>query len=276
MTAQTRDSYPLGRSQAETERLMWSARQMQVSIRSFLEEAGVEPGMKVLDVGSGAGDIAFLAAEVVGPAGSVTGIDLNDTILDTARKRASESGAGNVRFVTARIPDDLRSLDNDYDAIIGRRVLCYIPEPAKALEALLMHARSGAIVAFQEIDWTIWAQHSFPLAPYYEQVWGLIYRAFLAGGTDMSMGTGLYAIFLDAGLPEPLMKAEAGVGSPMAGLPFTMNLLRSTRETIIREGIAPAEDVDPDVVEQRLRAEYAELRTVVTGGFEVRAWARKP
>ena len=169
MTTQTRDSYPLGRSQAETERLMWSAKQMQVSIRRFLEDAGIEPGMKVLDMGSGAGDIAFLASEVVGPAGSVTGIDLNETILETARKRAAESGAANVKFVTGSVPGDLQALDRDYDAIVGGRVLCYIPSP-EALEALVQHARSGAIVAFQEIDWTVWAQTSFPLSPAYEQL----------------------------------------------------------------------------------------------------------
>ena len=276
MTAQTRDNYPLGRSQSETERLMWSATVLRSSITRFLEDAGIKPGMRVLDVGCGAGDVALIAAGMVGPTGSVVGIDLNEKVLETAGQRLTELGVNNVSYVLGRIPDDLARVDRDFDAIVGRRVLCYVLNAAAALSSLLGHAKSGAVVAFQEIDWTIWAQHSFPIASYYEQVWGWIRRALEAGGTDMAMGTGLYATFIDAGLPEPLMKAEAGIGSPSASLPFTLNLLRSTHETMIREGIALAQDVDPEVVERRLRAEMAEMRTVVTGGFEVQAWARKP
>lgn len=275
MTQQTADRYPLGRSQSETDRLMWSARQLRTSIEQFLKDAGVEPGMKVLDVGCGAGDVSLIAGEIVGQQGSVVGIDLNEKIVETARSRLVESGVSNVSYVHGRIPEDLNRLDRDFDAIVGRRVLCYIPNATAALAALLEHAKPGTVVGFQEIDWKVWGQQSFPVSSYFEAVWGWVQRAFEAGGTDMRMGTNLYKTFLDAGLPEPLMKAEAGIGGS-ASLPFAMNILRSTRETIIREGIAPADEVEPEVVEQRLRAEFVKLRTVVTGGFEVKAWARKP
>src|SRR6185295_18276921 len=141
MSEATVDKYALGRSSGETERLIWSAKQLRLSITRFLEDAGIETGMKVLDVGCGAGDVSFLAAELVGPRGRVVGIDLNDAILETARTRAREAGHGNVTFLNKRIPDGLSGLDTDFDAVIGRRVLCYIPSPDEALRALLTRVR---------------------------------------------------------------------------------------------------------------------------------------
>jgi ubiquinone/menaquinone biosynthesis C-methylase UbiE len=248
---------------------------MRMPIRRFLEEAGLSQGMKVLDIGCGAGDVSVLAAEIVGPSGSIVGIDLNGAILDTARARVSEGELTNVTFQQARIPDGLKDVAADFDALVGRRVLCYIPSPHEALQALLAHMPSGGIVAFSEVDWTVWSQNSFPLSPAFDEVWGWIYKAFEAGGNEMAMGTKLYQVFVDSGLPEPTMRAEAGIG-PASALNFPLTLLRSVRETILREGIASAEDTEPEAVRARLTKELTATKSVITGGFEVRAWATKP
>jgi SAM-dependent methyltransferase len=276
LASKIEDKYPLGRSQEAAERLITIAQEMRVSIQRFLVEAGLSSGMKVLDVGCGAGDVSFLVADIIGPSGSVLGIDLNANIIQTARSRAREAGAGNVEFQTVRIPDELDAIASDFDAIVGRRVLCYIPSAVDALRALVTHLRSGGIVAFKEVDFTVWSQNSFPVSPAYEQLWGWISRAFEAGGTDMAMGTRLYPVFLEAGLSEPVMRAEAGIGPATSTVRFAMSLLTSVRDTILREGIATAADIDPEGVQARLARDFAESPTVVTGGFEVSAWATKP
>jgi SAM-dependent methyltransferase len=71
--------------------------------------AGLEPGMRVLDVGSGAGDVALLAAEFVGPEGEVVGVDVDGAALKVARGRAHALGLRNVSFVEG-------------DAVIRRRI----------------------------------------------------------------------------------------------------------------------------------------------------------
>jgi hypothetical protein len=71
------------------------------------------------------------------------------------------------------------------------------------------------------------------------------------------------------------MRAEAGIG-PASALNFPLTLLRSVRETILREGIASAEDTEPEAVRARLTKELTATKSVITGGFEVRAWATKP
>src|SRR5437016_5059168 len=97
--SKTEDTYVLGRSEAETQRLMRASRMMDLPLHHLFEDAGITAGMRVLDIGSGAGDVAITAAEVVGPGGSVMGVDMNPAILETAHRRVSELGLANVSFI---------------------------------------------------------------------------------------------------------------------------------------------------------------------------------
>src|SRR5215204_2398369 len=89
----------MGRSEAEAHRLMLQARLLDRPTRRFLGDVGLAPGMTVLDVGSGVGDVAFAAADLVGPTGRVIGVDANPTIVETARARAQAEDRENVTFV---------------------------------------------------------------------------------------------------------------------------------------------------------------------------------
>jgi protein-L-isoaspartate O-methyltransferase len=92
------DGYALGRSEAETERLIGQHQLFGHLTRQFLVAAGITKGMQVLDLGSGAGDVALTLAELVGPQGTVIGVDMNADILDTARRRVASVGWSNVEF----------------------------------------------------------------------------------------------------------------------------------------------------------------------------------
>ena len=93
------DTYTMGRTRSETERLIFQSRLYAGLTRRLLTEAGLSKGMTVLDIGSGAGDVAMAAAELVGPEGRVVGVDVNAEILETARdsSRTSRSRQRRVR-----------------------------------------------------------------------------------------------------------------------------------------------------------------------------------
>src|SRR5262249_20811051 len=117
----------------------------------FFREAGIAPSMRVLDVGSGAGDVAFLAASIVGPRGTVVGVDRVPAVLEVARARAAAKGLDNVTFHhgdPAALP-----FDTPFDAVIGRYVLQFQPDPAAMLRALATRVRPGGVLVFHEIDW---------------------------------------------------------------------------------------------------------------------------
>ena len=88
MSGQTPD-YLFGQLAGEAERLRLQARMFARYTARFLEDAGISPGMKVLDVGTGAGDVALLVAGLVGREGTVVGIDFNSELIETAQARAA-------------------------------------------------------------------------------------------------------------------------------------------------------------------------------------------
>jgi SAM-dependent methyltransferase len=85
------------------------------------------PGERALDVGSGAGTDSLVAAQMVGPAGSVTGIDMTEEMLAKARAGAAAMSAANVDFVESEaeaLPFD----DESFDVVISNGVIDLVPD----------------------------------------------------------------------------------------------------------------------------------------------------
>jgi arsenite methyltransferase len=85
------------------------------------------PGERVLDLGSGAGMDSLVAAQMVGPRGAVTGIDMTPEMLAKARSAASEMGASNVEFVEGEV-ESLPFEDETFDVVISNGVIDLIPD----------------------------------------------------------------------------------------------------------------------------------------------------
>jgi SAM-dependent methyltransferase len=87
----------------------------------------LEPSTRVLDVGSGAGTDSLVAAQMVGPEGGVTGIDMTPEMLATARAAAEEMGATNVEFVESEA-ERLPFANGSFDIVISNGVIDLIPD----------------------------------------------------------------------------------------------------------------------------------------------------
>jgi len=87
----------------------------------------LQPGETVVDLGSGAGMDAFLAARQVGPEGHVIGVDMTDAMLEKARENAEKTGLTNVEFRKGQI-EELPIEDESVDAIISNCVINLSPE----------------------------------------------------------------------------------------------------------------------------------------------------
>jgi ubiquinone/menaquinone biosynthesis C-methylase UbiE len=136
--------YVLGHSDAELRRLSTQAHLIDPITRRFLVSAGIAEGMRVLDVGSGAGDVAVLLASLVGASGEVIGTDPAGTAIDAAEKRIRASGLGNVRFQHG--DPALMTFDKPFDAVVGRYVLQFMPDPSAAVARLSSHLHRGGII----------------------------------------------------------------------------------------------------------------------------------
>jgi ubiquinone/menaquinone biosynthesis C-methylase UbiE len=272
----TDPGYLLRRDTAETRRLIDQASLYKPFTQRLFQEAGISPGMTVLDIGSGAGDVAFLAAERVGPTGRVIGVDWDAGTVDIARSRAEELGLHQVTFVHS----DCRTIELEmtFDAVVGRLVLLYMADPAGALRSICARLRPGGIVTAHEITNTPGSIRSWPPLPIWQQVLDWIQSAFDQAGLRREMGFALRQVFLDAGLPEPRMHLDSRVGGgpDWEGYAYFANSIRSMSPLIVQSGRATLAELDLDSLEDRLRDATLAADAVVKTPDMITAWAAMP
>ncbi|MEQ8277259.1 MAG: class I SAM-dependent methyltransferase [Deltaproteobacteria bacterium] len=233
-------------------------------LRRLLLDAGLGPGMRILDVGCGHGKVSALAAELVGDEGSVVAFDREADRVDFAREHRRHD---NIDFVAATI--DSFEWNEPFDAAIGRRVLMYQADPVAAVKRLASHVRPGGVIAFQEIDVSMPPLSSAPL-PLHVQVRDWIWGA-LPKETPRDFGFDLYRVFTQAGL-QPDVRAEALVHTPTTDHPLA-DVVRWMLPKIVASGV-DAEDVDIDTLDARLTAERAEADATYIDQLVFGVWAR--
>jgi ubiquinone/menaquinone biosynthesis C-methylase UbiE len=264
--------YVLGHSAEELDRLIDQARFFGDLTEHLLRVAGLTPGMRVLDVGCGAGDVSFLAARLVGPQGTVIGVDKAAEAIDLARERARLAGLTNMEFVVMDAADV--SLDQPVDALIGRLVLMYFTEPAAVLRRLLRNLRPRGVVAFQELQAE--ATASEPYCPAYEAAVDRVRQTLLRVGSDPWVGLKLWRIFREAGLEAPRLlqhaRVDSGPDSPIYGQ--VAQITRTLLPLMERTGIATAAEVDVETLAGRLRDEAVQRDAVLVFPPLIGAWAR--
>lgn len=266
-------SYVLGHSQHELDRLRQQAEFVDSMTARFLRAGGVTSGMRVLDVGCGAGHVAFLAAQLVGARGVVVGVDRSADAIAAATAEAKARSLTNVSFRVGD-PADI-AFDDLFDAVVGRYVLQFQPHPSATLAALAGLVRPGGVVIFHELAWV--GPTSSPPCPTYDQSCRWAAETLRASGAETGMGLKLFTAFVAAGLPEPVVGCEtlmAG-GERAAGL---LTQLTSLLETLAPagSGLNPAQAINVgfDVLYHRMSEEACAQKAVLFGRLQVGCWTR--
>lgn len=269
-------TYVMGHPTGEEQRLQRLGQLQSASTRHLLTQAGIAPGMKVLDVGSGAGDMALLLADLIGPTGTIVGVDVYQKVLKTARARLQAAGFERATFLAADIREAV--LEDDFDAVVGRNVLMYVANPAEVLRLCASHLRPGGIVAFQEVEWGLTEQvdKMAALPPLVQQAASLIVGGFRQAGTEMQMGFKFPRMFLDAGLPFPHMSLDGIVGTEAdwVGYDFLADVLRDILPKLYEYGILK-EQLDATIYVARLREEIRQQHALFPLFFLAGAWTQK-
>jgi SAM-dependent methyltransferase len=270
-------NYVLGQSIQEQERLMLQARILRPYTERFFRAAGIVPSMRVLDLGSGVGDVALLAADLVGPGGCVLGLDRDAKGLERARQRTVEQGCSSwVSFEATNL--DEFSTSEEFDAIVGRYVLMYQKDAAVTLRHMMRFLKPGGIVVFHEVDFAL-TQWSYPPCEIYDQVVELIPEVFRRAGLPPDFGLRLGPTYVAASLPFPAMVAERIVGGGRGSLScsWVASTLISLAPRLPDMGLSLPPGVVPDhTLAERLEAEVVARGSQVSGSTQFGAWARKP
>ena len=274
MSGAEHPEYILGHAANELDRLIRQAAFFGDLTAHTLKLAGLAPGMRVLDVGCGAGDVSFLAATLVGREGSVIGVDRSPEAIALAKRRACDVGLANLSFVT----QDLQDLATDarFDAIIGRLVLMYFPEPEAMLRRLLPLLVPGGIVAFHEFD--VHAATSEPHVPLFARSVARVSETLRCAHAQPRMGLRLAQTFQQAQLPAPRMIAHARIGTAADQGIFHQlaGITRTLLPVMEKNGIASAAEVDVDTLAARLQRAVQTADATVVAPMFVGAWAHKP
>ena len=267
-------TYPLPDGGSETERLIQQSGFINPFTRTLFIEAGIAPNMTVLDVGSGAGDVALLAADLVGPEGRVVGIDRNGAGLEIARARAKSAGFSHLVFREGNLTDI--GSDEKFNAVVGRLVLMYQPDPAATLRQLASHLEFGGIVAFGEYNITPAAMRAPADMPLTGKLFGWIDGAFRHAGAETRMADRLFRTYRDAGLGNPKLSLMSylGGGQEWDGYAYAAATVRSLLPLILKAGLASADEIGIDTLEERLRTEAVAANGVVRLPELINAWAR--
>jgi SAM-dependent methyltransferase len=230
--------------------------------------------MRVLDLGCGAGDVSLLAAKLVGPSGSVVGIDRSQEVIAVARERARTAELRHVDFRVVAV--EAFSDPKPFDAVIGRYVLIHQADPVALIRAAAGLARPGGVVAFHELCAHGQVAHSLPNVSLWQQAWEWCQRAFQAVAPHFDAGGRLLEHFSQAGLPRPTLFCDSPVGggedSPLYA--WAAETLKSFVPQLSRMRILTADSIAIETLETRIRAAAVEARSQIVGPAQFCAWTR--
>lgn len=268
----THRPYLLGHAEPELDRLIHQADYYADLTAQAISAAGIGPGMRVLDVGCGAGDVTLLLARQVGPTGDVIAIDSSPDAIARASSRVEQLGLRNVHFLV----DDMETftLDAPVDAVVGRLVLMYARRPAAVLQNLAKQVAPGGILLFQENDLDGCAAE--PPVPLVSTMIDHVREAFRRAGLPVRPGLRLHEWFVSAGLPAPSLQLVGKVEPAPArnSIALLVGVVRTLLPIMEQLGVASANDIGIETLEERLLAEMQAANGIAIVPPLVAAWTR--
>jgi len=237
--------------------------------RRVLVEAGVAPGMSVADFGCGVGATTRMLAEMVGPSGRVTGIDLSAEQLGEAQALCAAEGLQNTTFVEASAYETGLPRDS-FDLVYCRFLLLHLTDPARGLREMRDVLKPGGLLVVE--DGNLMTGSSVPPS-------GLHWFADLFGrvgakrGVDYGLADNLFHLVREAGFPRP----EIFIHQPAAAHGENRLLpLLSVEEigpALIDTGLLTADELKTVLAEMRAATDDPDVLVLMPRMSLV--WARK-
>ena len=264
-----RQEYVLGGERHEIARLDAQAAFYEQATRRFLTAAGIEIGMRVLDLGTGLGHVARLVASLVGPAGEVVGVDAQPALLAIAKERTAGAGFDNVRFVEG----DVREYRDErrFDAVVGRLILFHLSDPVGVVRHHSNGLEPGGLLLAIDFD-AVGCRCEPPLAIAQAAVEYYV-AAFRRAGADPAIGMRLASLLGAAGLEDV---ESFGIQEYIpSDNPMGVALLAGVARTLaIAEGADLPPELELETLDQRLTEAVREAGATVVPPTLVGAWGR--
>lgn len=251
------------------DRLLLLARDRRSDTVALLRRAGVAPGHRCLDVGCGGGEVSFDLADLVGPAGRVTGVDLDAVKLDLATRSAKERGLDNVDFVRQDITQWPAA--QQFDVVYSRFVLHHLPDPLAMVRTMWSMVAPGGRLIVEDADFDGNFSHPRCAAA---DLFTRLYIALLATrGADATVGRKLYQYFVQAGVPAPELSLVSTVNATGDLKRLRLVTFGATADNMVAAGLISAGEATAAIA---ALAEFVNDPTTIIGGPRVfQLWSHR-
>jgi protein-L-isoaspartate O-methyltransferase len=269
-----KDSYALGHTPQEYERLRAQARDWEAATGRILDQISLPAGASCLDVGCGPGETTRLLAERVGPAGRVLGIDVDAAVGNLAVQMLHGGGYRQCEFRACDLTAGGPVPGGPFDLVYARLVLIHLPDQAAALARLWDAVAPGGYLVVQDYDAAAFGV--LPEPPSAAELTRVILGTFHATGLDERTGALLPQLFVRAGIGTPDGTDVTGHVEPLGagGGAYVANVYRSLLPAALAYGVTTEDDAAAALAEfDRDTARFAD--SPVLWPLMIGAWKRK-
>lgn len=270
----SRPEYVLGSDDAEIARLDDQAAIIAPATAVLLRAAGLGPGMRVLELGTGLGPVAFAIAQLVGATGSVVAIDQAEPLLAVAERRRAEAGLDRVRFERA----DARTFRDErpFDVVVARLLLFHLPDAVDVVRHHLGALRPGGTLL--AVDFDVGAARADPPLELVTRALGWVEAAFRSAGADPRIGAHLAERLRAGGLRDVTsFGVQAYLGPGDAHGPAVLaGAVRSLAPQILAAGIATEDELGLGTLQDRIARDLASAGAVLLPPTVAGAWGTAP
>jgi len=231
-------SYIIRGGNAGAARLHVLGRATRQGSMDLIDRAGLVPGMRVLDLGCGSGDITVELARRVGPSDRVVGIDRDAHALAQARAIAQAVGLS-IDWRQGQVED----LDQEgvFDLVYARFLLSHLSDPAAVLKRIRKALKPSGRIVIEDIDISVHAH--WPPCPSFERYMALYAATARARGANPRIGPSLAALLIDAGFKEVEVSISMPVFRTGEGKSIARLTLANIAEAAIATGLAQAAEI---------------------------------
>ncbi|HKC20310.1 MAG TPA: methyltransferase domain-containing protein [Candidatus Dormibacteraeota bacterium] len=251
------------------DRLKILARTRWPDTSAFLERIGLRGGMRCVDLGCGGGDVTLEIARIVGPDGSVVGVDMDEVKLDLARSAAAEKGLSNVEFHAGNVND--WTAPSGYDLVYSRFLLQHLSRPGDLLRRMWYGVCSEGVLAVEDVDFD--GLFCEPPNAAFDFFASTFPRTIARYGGDGSIGRKLHRLFLEVGIPDPQVKLVQWAESSGDGKRLPLLTLEATAKSMVEGGLATQQEIDAAAADL---AEFTNDPATIVGSPRIfQVWASR-
>jgi SAM-dependent methyltransferase len=233
-------TYAIRGGEEGTRRLDLLSRVVGPTTESFLDAAGIAPGMVCLDVGCGAGHVTRSLARRVGPGGRVVGIERDPVKLAAARAETEGAGLGNVEYREGDVTT--WSEPDTSDVVYGRFIISHLQDRQGFTVRLREALRTGGTLILEDIDFT--GAFCYPPNAAFARYCELYLQVIDRRGGDANVGPRLYELCLGAGFGD----VHVQVVQPMhcgacEEKSISLSTMVNIADAVLADGLASAAEV---------------------------------